>query len=213
MIDQDLASILSQWLTAQLESVHTCIPASIVTYDGHKTRKATVQPCINLQSSSYLIPYGPVAGVPVLFPGTSRFSFVFDLEKGDTGLLLISEASMGNWLAGKGEIVDPEDASRFTLNDAIFVPGLFPFKTVPDHSAPDSGAFLAYNGTSIEFKKGGGLKIIGDTDIEGNMNVKGNVDATLEIASHTLVPANSVKLGTHIHGTGTGPSAPPTPGT
>lgn len=207
MIDQDLASILSQWLSNQLEAVHTCMPASIVSYEGHKTRRATVQPCVNLQASSYLVPYKPVPSVPVLFPSTPRFSFVFDLEKGDTGMLFATESALGNWLASDGKPCDPEDATRFSLQDAIFVPGLFPFKKVPDHSAPNDGAFLSYNGTSIEFKKSGGLKIVGDVEVSGA------IAATMDVSAMNLTPANAVRLSTHVHPTSVGPTSPPTLGT
>lgn len=131
MKDVDLLDVLKRWLGASLEAVHTCIPASIVTYEGHKTRRAVVQPCVDFRSGVYVVPYGPVAGVPVCFPSTPRFSFLYDLKKGDTGILLVSEAAMGNWLDGDGTPKSPEDGSRFTLNDAIFIPGLFAWNAVP----------------------------------------------------------------------------------
>ena len=132
MKDFDMQDVLEGWIRAYMESVHTCIPASIVSYAGHSTRKATVQPCLDFRSGNYVIPQKPIQGVPVMFLSTPRFSFVYDLKKGDTGLLLISEASMGAWLEGDGAPTTPEDGSRFSLHDAIFLPGLFPWKTAPD---------------------------------------------------------------------------------
>ena len=206
MTDVSLSDVLSRWFSNRMESVHTMLPAIVQSYEGHGTRCATVLPATHWRSTSgAIVPYSPVAGVPVMFPSTSRFSMVFDLKKGDTGLLLVSEAALGNWLAGDGAATEPEDASRFTLNDAIFIPGLFPFSATPSIAGPDSGAYLEYEGTSIEFKKGGGLKIVGDLELEGAAKFTG------EVMAMTALPSTTVRLSTHLHPTAVGPTTPPTP--
>ena len=208
MKEVDLKDALYRWFRGAMEGVHTAIPAAIVSYSGHSKRAAVVRPVVHFRGrDGFIVPYGEVTGVPVMFPGTSRASMVYDLVKGDTGLLLVTESGIGNWLAGVGDAVEPEDASRFTMQDAVFIPGLFPFGAVPNVGAPDSGMWLNYEGTTLEFKKAGGLKITGDVEIVGNMS------ATAEVSAMNAVPATAVKLSTHIHPTPAGPSSPPTPGT
>lgn len=220
MKDVDLQDVLYRWFRSSLEGVHTAIPASIVSYSGHKKREAVVQPLVHFRGrDGFVVPYGPVSGVPVMFPGTSRSSMLYDLKNGDTGILLVTESGIGNWLAGDGKAVEPEDASRFSLQDAVFVPGLFPFANVPDHSAPDSGMWLNYQGTTMEFKESGGLKItgnveiVGTVDVEGDTTITGAMTATMEVTAMNAVPAAAVKLSTHIHPSPAGPTSPPTPGT
>lgn len=212
MNDVNMSDVLTRWLTGRLETVHTMIPATVQSYEGHKTRRAVVVPSVHWRSTSgAVVPYSPVAGVPVVFPSTSRFSMVFDLKQGDTGMLLVAESAMGNWLGGDGKAQEAEDASRFTLNDAIFIPGLFPYATVPAIDAPNDGAYMAYEGTSIEFKASGGLKIKGNLEVEGDTAITGKVTASAEItAKFGTTPVN---LSTHLHPTPAGPSSAPTPGT
>lgn len=160
MKEVNMQEILGRWLAGRLENMHTSMPAVVQSYEGHKTRRAVILPGVHYRSTNgVVIPYPPIMGVPVVFPSTPRFSFVYDLKKGDTGLLLFSESSMGNWLDGEGKPMDPEDASRFSMADAIFIPGLFAWNATPTNTLPDSGAVLDYQGTHIEFKADGGLSL------------------------------------------------------
>jgi hypothetical protein len=72
---------------------------------------------------------------------------------------MFSEASLGNWLkAAAGEVADPEDASRFSLTDAIAIPGLYPFNDIPDSenviTVDDSGEIKIENSAGASFTLG-----------------------------------------------------------
>lgn len=66
---------------------------------------------------------------------------------------------------------------------------------------------------SITSIKSGGKIILNGVEIDqqGNVTVPGKVDATGEVA--TSAAGAPVKLSTHLHPTGVGPSGAPTPGT
>lgn len=195
--------VLNGWLTRQLEGIHTAFPASIDSYDP-KTRIAKVIPGIKFRSNNgAILELKPIDSVPVMFPGGSSWEIVAPLEKGDTGLVICTESSLGNWLAGNGSQVAPEDSTRFSLHDAIFIPGLHPKSKVP---ASHDGLWLRYKQASLNVKES-------EVEITGKLVVKGAIEATEEVSALTLTPATTVKLSTHIHGTGVGPSTPPQPGT
>lgn len=138
-----LLETLAAWQSAQQEAMHTCMPGIIVSYEGHATRRARVQPAVRLElGTGPIIEIPPIDGVPVVFPSSSESSLLFPLNPGDGCLLLFSEAGIGNYLAGRGIVSDPDDQSRFSLTDAIAIPGLFPWKKVPRTTAPADATWL-----------------------------------------------------------------------
>lgn len=128
-----LVDTMELWLQNKLEDLHTAIPGSVQSYN-EETRLAVVKPSVKLRSmhgGSLDIP--PIAGVPVIWPGNGDFSLVGNLSKGDGVLLIVSEAGIGNWIAGSG-VADADDESRHTLTDCIAIPGLKQPKVVPNPS-------------------------------------------------------------------------------
>lgn len=168
MNDISFASAFERWFGAQMLDVHTMLPAKVEEYEGHVSRKVRITPQVKFTAPSGITTdYPPIAGVPVLFPSTPRFSFLFDLKPGDTGLVLFSEAALGNWLNSQNatEPLEPEDATRFSMTDAIFIPGLFPYADVPQINAPSNGAYIGYEGSSIILNEDGTMSL---SDKNGN---------------------------------------------
>lgn len=197
----DLASTLIRWFETMTSSMHTAMPAVVESYDPAK-RLAVVLPAVRFKSSTgAMLDYKPIAGVPVMFPCTKNWEISGELVKGDTGLLIFAESSIGNWLAGSGAQVDPEDNTRFSLQDAIFIPGLLPVANAP---AVKDGLYMRYKGGSVQINDG-------EVKVEGNLTVNGTVSANMDVVAMAQLPT-AVHLGTHVHGTGVGPSTPPTPG-
>ena len=219
MKQTDFGDVLHEWLDMQKEAIHTMLPAVVESYD-RPTRKAKVLPAIKLLCGTGAnVPYKPIEGVQVQFPSGANWGIDCELAEGDTGMLVFSEASTGNWLDGDGSgQSDAEDATRFSMHDCFFVPGIFPWGKIPSGS-PATGLYLRYKDCSIHFKPDGGLKIIGDVEIQGalstsdDVTVTGNVKASAEVSAMNASPATAVHLSTHIHPTAVGPTSPPTPGT
>jgi len=117
--------VIRQAISYELTGIHTCLPASIVSYDYTK-QKATVQPLLKKPYVTGGESLPEIPNVPVIFPKGGGFSMHFPLNAGDVVLLLFSERSIDQWLNRGGEIL-PLDPRKFDLSDAIAIPGLMPF--------------------------------------------------------------------------------------
>lgn len=151
-----LASVLVAILDARLADVHVAIPARVETFDATR-RCVTAQPLIRHghtdgETGERTVERLPVINdVPVVFPGSGSFSVDWPIVKGDTGLLVFSEASIDKWLTRGGD-VDPLDDRRHALSDAIFIPGLRSLNAPPGPAAPPGTMVLR---TSGEIHAGG----------------------------------------------------------
>lgn len=136
---------LEAWLENRLLTLHTNLPGIVESYDGHDKRTATILPAINFKiPRGPTLKHGPIPNVPVIFPSSNGFQMLFDIKPGDGVLLVFSEASMGNWMDGAGQ-VDPEDSTRFSMHDAIAIPGLWSTSKVP--RLPSDGDFVLASST------------------------------------------------------------------
>lgn len=136
---------METWFQGKLGGMHTSIPGIVESYDGHDKRTATILPAINFKvPRGPVLKYRPIPNVPIMFPSAGGFQMVFPIKPGDGVLLVFSEASMGNWMNGAGQ-VDPEDSTRFSMHDAIAIPGLWSSSKVPN--LPSDGDFLLVSTT------------------------------------------------------------------
>lgn len=125
--ENDVVAALNEFVQASVMGmVNTSIPGIIEKYD-QATHKAIVTPMISKKfaDGSYL-KYKPISNVPVIFPRTKSSGITFPILKGDTVLLIISQASLDEWLTVGGE-VDPVSDSMYEIHDAMAYPGLMPF--------------------------------------------------------------------------------------
>lgn len=123
-----LTQLLINAIQSQLIDVHTSIPAKVVSYaDG----KATVQVLIKKKVGDDIVAIPPIVDVPVLQPRSNGGEAFISMPviEGDTGMIVFQERSIDKWLVKGGE-VDPKDARKFDLSDAVFILGLY------DHSKP-----------------------------------------------------------------------------
>lgn len=130
--EQDMLEAFEVWMQSRLEQVHTMLPGRIQTYDK-ATRIAVVKPSVmprTLHGEVLDIP--PIAGIPVIWPSSSAFSLVGELEAGDGVMLVFSESSIGSWLKG-ATTTAAEDETRFSLQDAVAVAGLWSRGTLPSN--------------------------------------------------------------------------------
>lgn len=129
----EFVATLDTWLQAHMETVHTMLPGVVQSYDS-ATRTATVKPTVKLRSlHGDLLSVPPIPSVPVVWPSTAAFSLFGRLQQGDGVMLVVSEASIGNWQRGTEE-AEAEDETRFSLQDMVAVPGLWAEKRVPKHT-------------------------------------------------------------------------------
>jgi hypothetical protein len=151
-------------IDTKMESVHTAFAAVVQAYKGHSKRTCDVVPAnkIMLSDGSVLEPV-PIYSVPVVFPSSQAGGILFPIKKGDTVLVVISECAIGNWLAGDGRVVEPEDATRFTMHDAIAIPGLWTTTSAPKTEMDAKSGGMEFNGALVEITSKGKVKVANKT--------------------------------------------------
>ena len=142
-------------IDANIEGVHTSIPGIVTSYDGHKTRRATVQPSVRLPSSNgVLMDIPPIGGVPVVFPSSALGTLFFPINPGDGVTLVFSEVGIGRYLQSDGsDLADPGSLDRHALTDAIAIPGLWTWSSAPEFpasAAMDAVVLVSGNGSIVE---------------------------------------------------------------
>lgn len=107
--------------------LHTVMPGEVVSYDA-ATQTATIQPVIRHARAiegggiEQYLP-DPIPNVPVAFFRTARASVYVAPEPGDRGIILIAERSTDEFRAQARADTTPADLRRFSMADAMFLPG------------------------------------------------------------------------------------------
>lgn len=116
-------------------------PGRIESYDAAKQR-ADVQPLIqrgeiDISTGDRRVEREPViTDVPVLMLGTSSCRTTMALKPGDTVWLCSASLSLDRYLVQGGE-VDPQDDRRHNISDAVAIPAVFDFASVPGDASTD----------------------------------------------------------------------------
>jgi hypothetical protein len=123
---QELTNFMREFLDYYFAQVHTSLPGVVTEYDASK-RRATVQPSLKRRAGNKeYIAFPLLIDVPVLFPGTKKWTIHFPLEKDDEVAVFFSERALEAWKdVGQDGIEDP-DPRRYDLCDAYCMPGLQP---------------------------------------------------------------------------------------
>jgi len=162
----DTVEIFQQFMDSRLADIHTFIPGKILSYDPDK-RLAKVQPCIKqgrqtAGGKKLMQEIPPIDNVPCVITGSGDFVLKFPIKSGTGCGILFAENGIGNWInAGCGLISNPDDFTRFSLTDAICIPGLFPpsgaAQLIPTIELDESGQLKFLSGNS-SFVKGEDLE-------------------------------------------------------
>ncbi len=125
-----LASVIRRAIEEARADHHGAIPGRVERVrdaaKGVVDVKPLVKDHVEIQGETVIISVPIVTNVPVMLPCTASRGIWFDIQLGDTVLLLASDRSIDLWLAQGGE-VDPKDPRRHALSDGIAIPGLLPF--------------------------------------------------------------------------------------
>ncbi len=165
---EEIVDIFNKYIESILDDIHTVLPGQILTYYGHTQRKAQIQLMVKLRNvNNQIMETPPIDDVPVIFPGTKNFSFLFPLVKGDGVLVLFSEASLGAFLNSGTVAVEADDLNRFALTDAIAIPGLWSFSNAPQNTINiielNEAGQIEINGTTLKLLSGIESFLKGDT--------------------------------------------------
>jgi hypothetical protein len=97
----------------------------------------------------------------VVFPSCAAGSLLFPLVKGDGVLIVFGEVGIGKFMDSKvTDTVDPDDNSRFSITDAIAIPGLMstPAIPTPPELKEDGTALVSADGAVLELGKKVGVR-------------------------------------------------------
>lgn len=200
-----------QYKTSKL---FTSIPCEVVkVHDSLNQQMVDVRPVVDQLYRDNTTEKQPVIlSVPVVFPASKNSAFTFPVNVGDVVLAVFSQRGLDRFKAGTGQSVPPTDHRRFSIRDAVAIPGLFPFmnainnptkRTLP-HSTSD--AVMVHNiGTAeeaeVRIKPSGQVKITSKLLVEidsptahftGNITSDGNIAATGNITTNGNVHADGV---------------------
>jgi hypothetical protein len=126
-----LSKLLRESFEYNMTDIHTALSGVVKKYDP-TTRRADVQPSLKrkMPGGKYL-DFPVIPDVPVLFPGTKKYTLHFPLEEGDEVLLIASERGTDSWKAQGGKGIEETDPRRFDLQDCYAIPGLQPVEFIP----------------------------------------------------------------------------------
>jgi hypothetical protein len=169
-----LSRLLELAIGKALTDVHTCLPGRVESFDP-ATGTAKVVPLLRRKYAAESAPVSlpVISGVPVVFPRAGGSWIRVPIAAGDGVLLVFSERSLDRWME-KGGQVDPEDPAKFSLNDAVAIPGLY--------AKPDA---LSAKGAQAS------LEIV-----NGNSYIEVTSDGTVKItAAKVVLTSDNVNLG------------------
>lgn len=207
MIATDFMDIIRTQFKIDMADIHTAIPCKVVNvYSENRQQKVDVVPSIdNLLKDGSGEPGMQILGVPVIFPGSATTLISFPINQGDTVYCIFSQRSMDNFKIGNGEPTTANDYRKFSDQDAVAIPGLFPFgkslnnpqvRKFPHDSNRD--LCIAHNiasGTEVNImlKQSGNLIINTEQDVTVNCRT-GVINATESYTINT--PTMNINAGT-----------------
>lgn len=156
----DFTEVIKGLINSELSQVHTAIPGIILSVDPNGN-DVDVQPTVQIERSGGFHTLPIVADVPFLFPRSGSTGIRWTPQVGDTVLLIVCEASIDNWMNGDGNKTTAASGIRFSLSDAVAIPGLYPTaKTIPMDALTELE--ITTSSSKIEIKKDGGIVIGGE---------------------------------------------------
>ncbi len=160
-----LAEVIREIIKSHFFDLHTTMPARVEKYDP-ATQKADVKPLLRKKyraaDAATEIPVIP--SVPVQWPsaGGGDAYIHLPLKTGDLGMVIFCERSIDTWLSGDGQITAANDPRHHDLSDAVFIPGVRPFKAALSDVSADN-LVIQNDILRIELDPSGKISIEGAT--------------------------------------------------
>ena len=121
---QELLDFVRESIECHFTKVHTTCPGVVTEYNA-STRRAIVQPSLKRQAGNKeFVEFPLLVNVPVVFPGTKKWTIHFPLEKKDEVVLFFSERAIGLWKSTGQDGIEDTSVRRYSLSDAYCMPGL-----------------------------------------------------------------------------------------
>lgn len=200
----DLQNLLETAFDELMTSVHTCFPAVVKSYDASKREAIVVGQIKKKFANGQIVSMPAISRVPVIFQGTKNARISFPLAAGDSGLVHVTERSIEEWLDNPGEVL-PADPRRFSLCDAVFVPGLFS-QASPGKEGDGDGMEILYRDSLIQMKDNGDVLVTaqGHVTFAGTrFDLGGSTHAlTLHDLLNTALQSYNTQVKSHLAAAG-----------
>jgi len=190
--DNEVKSIIKGWMDTRVNNIHTALPGKIVSYDA-KTNRAQVQPIGKFKTEdSRELDYPVIHNVPVCFPVSmgGQAGVSLPIQRDDMCLLVFQESQTDDFV---GQNNNSTDMRRHSLNDAVAIPGVYPFGIGGEISHPES----------VCIKMGSAEIWLNEREFSGNVG-----GTTFSFSGGDLV-VNGISSVNHTHMGVHGATSPP----
>lgn len=231
MQDVGLNSLLNQYISNTFNKVYTALACKVTDNSQIGQQRISVQPITNKVTPDGESLEQPVLqSVPLIFPGSSSSQFTFPVAVGDVVLCVFSQRTLDSFKLGSKDLHKPKNLRKFSRNDAVAIPGLFPFSEAPNnpsqrslsHSTDD--AVVTHNIGSgseceVRLQASGGVVVNSSSTVEVNcQNAQVNADENVTVdtpetfftgdvfvegkvaAEKDVTANNGISLTYHTHG-------------
>ena len=191
----DLVDILTDAIEDTLYDLHTGLPAKVVTFYSDR-QMVDVQPLLKQvfldeNDEEKIIDIPKIHNVPILYPAGGGWAITWPMQTDDIVYLTFAERSLDPVLESDGKsTLDPVQARRHDLNDAVCIPGLRPVTMPLGNLTNDDLVIGREDGSNQIVIKADGTIDLGDTPTEAA--VLGNL--LLTYFTTTLLPQINVPL-------------------
>jgi len=204
----ELSEIIEQAIESRLFDMHTGLPAKVNSFNASK-QTCSVVPLLKRvfldENNEELVQEMPtIENVPIVYPAGGGWAITWPLQKDDIVYLTFAERSLDRWLEQpKGSFVDPIQARKFDLSDAVCIPGFRP-RVSPLQNLDSADLKIG--------REDGSNEIVLKSD--GTILVGAAADQALVRGDElvTFLTQLKVYLDTHFHTSATpgNPTSPPT---
>lgn len=181
--DNEVKAIIKGWMDTRVRNIHTALPGKIISYDT-ASNLAQVQPVGKFKTEDGReLDYPVIHKVPVCFPTSmgGQAGVTLPIQEGDMCLLVFQESQTDDFV---GQNNNSTDLRRHSLNDAVAIPGVYPFAVGGEVSHPDS----------VCIKMGSAEIWLNEGEFSGSVG-----GANFKFGGGDLV-VNGISLCTHVHG-------------
>lgn len=130
MREGSFSTALEAFFNYKTSTMYTAINCRIVSIRTElNDQRVDVQPIPRaVKPDGESIDRAIITNVPVIFPASSKAAFTFPIDVGDTVLCVFSQRSLDQFKsASDNTTYTPRDKRKFSIRDAIAIPGLFAF--------------------------------------------------------------------------------------
>lgn len=195
--------VFREFFNYYLDDLWTAMPGKITAYDP-KNQKVDVQPMINRlikteDGEDFKEEFPILPDVPVYFPRSGGFSITLPIAVGDFVLLVFNQRSIDEYVSGDGSSpVDPDDFRLQDMNDAVALPGFFPYSKALSRNADTEDMVLGHNsGAGVGFFKQEQVHF-GKKQAADSATLESKVQAELN-ALRTTLNSLIIAYNSHIH--------------